>query len=678
MSLVLVARKNEPAAERPKPRISGSRLRVSEPHDAFEQEADRVAGEVMRGARLSRSSLSRISSPGIQRQSATSPSDQTSASPQQTKPSDALGKLAEAFLRTDLGKKLTEAIKNDELVKGALDFVGTLPGKVIAGAAATGAVAGLAAAHQPLPAQLPELPLDVLKPGLRVKLNFQGPVDHPTQATITFSYTPQGEKKKPTETASEGYRAETARIAADQEKFRAGMRYKPGSPEDLQQKGEQKAVEDYVNSRFGALPGLGRPLGPQNAGPATPDTGLRFPALPNPYQPKAPTLLLDKQLELKPLSSEPQAKKKEEPAPVQRKAAGNSASGASLSGDALPRSSGHPLDQHTRAFMESRFGYDFSKVRVHTGSEAAESARHVSALAYTVGNHLVFSDGQYSPNTAEGRKLLAHELAHTIQQGHSTPARESAAFVPSTHAAPTRTLQRKCACGGSDAASACEECKSADLLQRQAASPEAHGPKSDFSGCDEKMQSDLHDKQGPAVERVSGAITALSKGWRQMDPATKAVFNKFFDPAGTGDVDDSFVSDVRRNFQKIRSYMSSLSFDCDVESKTICGSGKGWCVGTRVMWTCFGALHVCPDAYNKADEGRKIGAIIHESVHNALHTTDREYASSKDFSRLKPRGSGFLSFLSKIPIIGAIFRLFRSNNDTLNNPDSYSHFAMEI
>ena len=70
--------------------------------------------------------------------------------------------------------------------------------------------------------------------------------------------------------------------------------------------------------------------------------------------------------------------------------------------------------------------------------------------------------------------------------------------------------------------------------------------------------------------------------------------------------------------------------------------------------------------------------MIHESVHNALHTTDREYSSSDDFKRLKPRGSGILSFLSKIPVIGAIFKLFRANNDTLNNPDSYSGYAMEV
>ena len=79
--------------------------------------------------------------------------------------------------------------------------------------------------------------------------------------------------------------------------------------------------------------------------------------------------------------------------------------------------SGRPLDAATRDLMGSRFGYDFSRVRIHTDARAAESARSVSALAYTVGTHVVFGSGQYQPATAAGLRLLAHELAHTIQQG---------------------------------------------------------------------------------------------------------------------------------------------------------------------------------------------------------------------------------------------------------------------
>jgi hypothetical protein len=74
------------------------------------------------------------------------------------------------------------------------------------------------------------------------------------------------------------------------------------------------------------------------------------------------------------------------------------------------------LDANTREFMESRFGFDFSKVRIHTDETAAKSAYSVNSLAYTVGNDIVFGEGQYNPNSLDGRKLLAHELTHVVQQ----------------------------------------------------------------------------------------------------------------------------------------------------------------------------------------------------------------------------------------------------------------------
>jgi Domain of unknown function (DUF4157)/Phospholipase A2 len=80
------------------------------------------------------------------------------------------------------------------------------------------------------------------------------------------------------------------------------------------------------------------------------------------------------------------------------------------------RSSGQLLSEDVRAAVEPAFGRDFSHVRVHTDSKAAKSARAVNALAYTVGNQVVFGQGQYQPQTDQGRHLIAHELTHTIQQ----------------------------------------------------------------------------------------------------------------------------------------------------------------------------------------------------------------------------------------------------------------------
>lgn len=81
------------------------------------------------------------------------------------------------------------------------------------------------------------------------------------------------------------------------------------------------------------------------------------------------------------------------------------------------RSPGQPLGAELLGPMESRFGSDFSQVRVHTDAHAAESARAVNAAAYTVGRDVVFGANQFAPSTADGQKRLAHELAHVVQQG---------------------------------------------------------------------------------------------------------------------------------------------------------------------------------------------------------------------------------------------------------------------
>ena len=102
---------------------------------------------------------------------------------------------------------------------------------------------------------------------------------------------------------------------------------------------------------------------------------------------------------------------------LRRRATGTTQAGA------IPRSvehvldgPGQPLDAGTRAFMESRFQHDFSKVRVHAGDDAAASAKSINAHAYATGRHVVFDRGGYAPDTEAGRKLLAHELAHVVQQ----------------------------------------------------------------------------------------------------------------------------------------------------------------------------------------------------------------------------------------------------------------------
>src|SRR5471032_480539 len=84
--------------------------------------------------------------------------------------------------------------------------------------------------------------------------------------------------------------------------------------------------------------------------------------------------------------------------------------------DETLRTPGQPLEPSVRSFFEPRFGYDFSKVRVHSDKHAAESARALRARAFTSGRHIVFGAGECAPETPAGRLLLAHELTHVVQQ----------------------------------------------------------------------------------------------------------------------------------------------------------------------------------------------------------------------------------------------------------------------
>jgi hypothetical protein len=105
-----------------------------------------------------------------------------------------------------------------------------------------------------------------------------------------------------------------------------------------------------------------------------------------------------------------------EPHNTTRSAAEESASEAPPIVDEVLRSSGHRLDSRMLDSFHSRFGHDFSEVRVHTDANSAAAARAVNALAFTVGRQIVFGAGQFNAHSVAGRRLLAHELAHVVQQ----------------------------------------------------------------------------------------------------------------------------------------------------------------------------------------------------------------------------------------------------------------------
>jgi hypothetical protein len=138
------------------------------------------------------------------------------------------------------------------------------------------------------------------------------------------------------------------------------------------------------------------------------------------------------------------------------------------------RQAGSPLDSQVRGRLEQRLGHDFGRVRVHTDAPAALAAQSVAADAFTVGRHVVFAAGQYAPRTAEGERLLAHELVHTIQQGQAEAPDPSTLRVSDPGDASERAAEQ--AGAGIAPAAMGQSGSRGALIQRQPEQPPNLGP----------------------------------------------------------------------------------------------------------------------------------------------------------------------------------------------------------
>jgi len=352
------------------PRVQRSTARpVSRPNDPDERQAERAAEVVGRGGSVASWSFSSVPpSAQVQRQ------EVLVEKTDEEKRKEAVEKTKEAVLETPQAKELKEKVLADPRVKTVTDAVTSTPGLIATGAAAAGGVAALAATGKALPFQPPEIPLDRITPGLSAKVTYEGPVNAPSFVGLSVTYKEQGPKGKKSP-QSDRIAADIARLKAQQEMF------KPQSQKAAEKQQEDELFQAWIKSQSG-LPGLTIPL------KGTP--------------PKA----------------EDAAKKEEEKTPVQPAPASASADlPAHADVDDALATPGRPLDLRARREMETHFGYDFSAVRVHDDARAAATAQSIDAAAFTVGTELVFAPGRYDPASLDGQRLLAHELAHVVQQG---------------------------------------------------------------------------------------------------------------------------------------------------------------------------------------------------------------------------------------------------------------------
>ena len=228
---------------------------------------------------------------------------------------------------------------------------------------------------------------------------------------------------------------------------------------------------------------------------------------------------------------------------------------ASLIVDEVLRSAGQPLDSATRSFMELRFGHDFSAVRLYTDAKAAESAHAVNAVAYTVGNKIVFAPDQYSPETQSGRRLLAHELAHVTQQ---TAA-------------------------------------SAGLLQRTPA----------FKDCKTKTKGKVDEREQLILQAIEDSKKLAKIGLASLDRIRfmKALRDNF------GDLSDDQKKKVADRYQAIIDTLDNKTFECTKKCKKKKGThlcAQGETPGSKIVICPEFAKESCPPDFT----------LLHEAAHN--------------------------------------------------------------
>jgi outer membrane protein OmpA-like peptidoglycan-associated protein len=170
------------------------------------------------------------------------------------------------------------------------------------------------------------------------------------------------------------------------------------------------------------------------------------------------------------------------------------------------RSPGQPLDGATRAFMEPRFGHDFSKIRVHTDSRAAESARAVNAFAYSVGSDVVFGAGRHEPATPAGRELLAHELTHVVQQRATS---ESSSLRVGSVSDPCEREAERVAAGAVSGGALSSVQQGSGLIQRLA---DASAPASDTdSTAGSQSQNQQPSDPSSGTQKPGSTATSTEK-----------------------------------------------------------------------------------------------------------------------------------------------------------------------
>jgi hypothetical protein len=337
-----------------------------------------------------------------------------------------------------------------------------------------------------------------------------------------------------------------------------------------------------------------------------------------------------------------ECKKKRESGPVLQRKSGQTAAPSQSSTEAPPivhdvlRAPGQPLDAASRAFMEPRFGYDFSRVRVHADSRAAKSAEAVNAQAYTVGSNIVFGANQGGAGNVSHQRLLAHELAHVVQQGGRQPggSLQVAPANDSAEGAADRAADQVLSGGAASATM-----KSAGRLQRLGKNP----------GCDQAQADAIHQGIYDANPWAKKTVKALEA--RPLAQKTLDALKHNFAADGT----EANAPTIAANLEAGRADMFKNPYSCtNPTNDAACKDGN---CGDSAPGSH--ASNICVATTTAADPYFKGGCVLHEAMHASSASMDVDSYSGW----LGHAAKGTAGYPGATP---------------LKNADSYTTLAIEL
>lgn len=351
------------------------------------------------------------------------------------------------------------------------------------------------------------------------------------------------------------------------------------------------------------------------------------------------------------------------------------------------RGSGSPLDDSTRDFMESRFGFDFSKVRIHNDERAEKSAESVNALAYTVGPHVVFGGGQYAPTTDTGQRLMAHELTHVVQQ---TAANDSGSIPIGS---PDSAAEREAATNGAliytgnqsmvsrpvfsrvlmrkkdviplgDKGNACDNLTVNNVKKALAGAPHWRNEVDKWldrhlDNIRNRAESFIDEFHSQIVgDKIFKELKLLDDHFRIGDIVTRDLHGRF--PKSSKD--EVRLSDfqnwgnasysIRKHFADVK--IESVVFKCGTCPKTHRGTDAAGCAIPGSL-----EMTIPPDVFNKQDDIAKVAIVLHEAFHASFDDFSGDsYSSEGDYPGLTPlRNADSYTTFASIVATGHSYRV---------------------